>query len=77
MNEASGGRFRLIGIGAKSLVDADEAPPEGDLFAPGAAGPEARRPDGPAGLGACRDDDDDDDADEKADIVISSWNGMS
>jgi DNA polymerase-4 len=41
MNEASGGRFRLIGISAKSLVDADEAPPEGDLFAQGPAGHEA------------------------------------
>jgi DNA polymerase-4 len=41
VNEATGGRFRLIGIGAKSLIDAGDAPPEGDLFAKGPGGREA------------------------------------
>lgn len=41
VNEAAGGRFRLIGIGAKSLIDAGDAPPEGDLFAEGPGGREA------------------------------------
>ncbi len=41
VNEAAGGRFRLIGIGASSLISADDAPPEGDLFAQGPAEAEA------------------------------------
>ena len=41
INEAGGTRFRLIGIGASSLIAAHDAPPEGDLFATGPGEAEA------------------------------------